>query len=272
MNQFAAKTSIIFDNAFYDLDLIRQHNPIVLNLTNLVVMQTTANILLSLGASPMMAHAKQELADMTALANSLVINIGTLDETWVHAIDYGQREALKQAIPIIFDPVGAGASQYRTKVAKTILNNGIHILRANPSEILALVNNNIKTKGVDTAHQSNEAIDAAKSLSEQYQCIIIISGKTDIIIDKNNIAFIPYGTPLFTKVTGMGCSATAVIGAFAAINNNYFLAAIHAMTIFTLAGQLAAKQCQGPASFFNVLVDSLFSLKKGEVKQFELDG
>jgi len=264
MNQSPALANAIINDAFCDLHLIRQHGPIVHNLTNLVVMQTTANVLLALGASPIMAHAKEELADIIAIANSFVINMGTLDETWVQASEIGQREALRQGIPIIFDPVGVGASQYRTRIAKKILNDGVQILRGNPSEILALLRDDIKTKGVDSYYQSNEAIDAAKILADTYQCIVVISGETDVIIGRNSEAFVPYGSSLFTHVTGMGCAATAVIGAFAAMNNDCFHAATHAMTIFTLAGQIAATQSHGPASFYTRLIDTLFSLKMTE--------
>jgi hydroxyethylthiazole kinase len=265
MNELTQRNTTTLDRAFADLDLIRQHHPLIHNLTNIVVMQTTANCLLALGASPIMAHAKEELADIVALANALVINMGTLDETWVQAAQYGQQQALRRGIPIIFDPVGAGASSYRTKAAKRILDNGIDVLRANASEILALVKDNIKTKGVDSTYQSEEAMEAAAILSNQYQCTIIISGKIDVIIQGHQQARIPYGTPLFTHVTGMGCSATAVIAAFSAINHDYFHAAKHAMTLFTLAGQLAATRCQGPGSFYTTFVDALYALKKDDI-------
>jgi hydroxyethylthiazole kinase len=222
-------------------------------------------MLLALGASPIMAHAKQELADIVKIANSLVINIGTLDETWIAAIDLAQQAALQKKIPIVFDPVGAGASHYRTQTSKNILQSGINILRGNPSEIMSLVDDDIKTKGVDANHQSNDAINAAKKLAEKYQITVVISGQTDIIIDQNRHECISFGTPLFTKVTGMGCSATALIAAFAAINPDYFLAATHAMTTLTLAGEIAAINCKGPASFYNNLIDALYSLQKEDL-------
>jgi hydroxyethylthiazole kinase len=258
------------DNAFHDLDLIRQQNPVVHNLTNLVVMQTTANLLLSIGASPIMAHAREELADIVAIANALVINIGTLDNTWVQAIECAQREAMHRHLPIILDPVGAGASGYRTAITQEILHRGVHILRGNPSEIMALTSE-VKPKGVDSRNQSDEAIDAAKILSDNYKCTVVISGKTDVVISNHKTLFIPYGTSLFTKLTGMGCSATALIGAFAAVNQDYFHAATHAMTLFTLAGQLAARKSQGPASFYSELVDGLFQFKKEHVDDITLE-
>lgn len=254
------KSNEIFQKALTDLNLIRQNNPVVHNLTNLVVMQTTANMLLAIGASPIMAHAHEELADILSIANSLVINMGTLDSAWVTACDIAQQTAHEKKVPIIFDPVGAGASQFRTHTAKKILQRGVSILRGNASEIMTLVDDYIKTKGVDSRHKTEDAISAAKSLSKKYQCTVVISGETDIIIKEDNEAFIHFGTPMFTKVTGMGCSATAIIGAFAAINPDPFLAATNAVAIFTIAGEMAAANANGPASFYNNLIDTLYSL------------
>lgn len=250
---------------YSDLQTLRQDNPVVHNVTNLVVMQTTANVLLAIGASPIMAHAITELTDIAAISRSLVLNIGTLDGHWVDAMLAAQKAAKLQKIPVILDPVGAGATAYRTDIAKQILTNGVDIVRGNASEIMALMETNIKSKGVDSLHQSTDAITAAKTISEKHHCVVVISGKTDIVVSSSHLAYIHHGSSLFTKVTGMGCAATAVIGAFAAINANYFLAATHAMTIFSIAGEIAEKQCQGPGSFYVNLLDALFNLK---VEQF----
>lgn len=248
--------------AISDLSLIRSRNPIIHNVTNFVVMQTTANVLLAIGASPIMAHAKEELIDIVNIANALVINIGTLDENWVQAFDLAQTQARKRKIPIVFDPVGAGASHYRTIVAKRIINNGVDIIRGNPSEIMALVNEEHKAKGVDATHESNAAIDSAKILANEYHCTVVISGESDVIVDSTRITYNKHGTPLFTKVTGTGCAATAMIAAFAAVNSDYFNAASHAMMIYTKAGESAATLAQGPGSFSHKLIDILFHFEE----------
>jgi hydroxyethylthiazole kinase len=142
--------NLCLDTLFRDLDKIRQTNPVIHNVTNLVVMPITANLLLALGASPIMAHAEEEIADIIQLSQALVINIGTLDKHWLNAIAIAQKTALMVGIPIIFDPVGAGASQYRTEAAKKILTQGVTLIRGNASEIMALENTQIKTKGVDS--------------------------------------------------------------------------------------------------------------------------
>jgi hydroxyethylthiazole kinase len=260
MNSLTLDQDTLLKPALNDLILIRQQSPIIHNLTNLVVMQTTANLLLAIGASPIMAHAKEELSEIIQIAQALVINIGTLDEEWINAIEKAQFAALQQRIPIIFDPVGAGASHYRTSTAKQILKRGINILRGNATEILSLTDATINTKGIDSQHTSKEALIAGKQLAQQYHCTVVISGRVDVIIDQDQEVHIPYGTPLFTKVTGMGCGATAIIGAFAAVNKNYFKAAIHAMTLYTLAGELAAANAKGPGTFATALLDALFSL------------
>jgi hydroxyethylthiazole kinase len=251
--------------AYQDLERVRIANSIIHNVTNLVTMQTIANVLLALGASPIMAHAKNELAHIVGLANALIINIGTLDENWIESIQMAQQQALARKIPIVFDPVGAGATPYRTQIAKTILNDGVSIIRGNASEIMSLVDNKIITNGVDAQHTSDNALDAAVFLSKTYRCTVIISGKTDIVISLNQQAFIDHGTPLFTKVTGMGCAVTAVVGAFAVINPNYFLAASHAMAIFGRAGEMAASQSIGCGSFYPRLLDALSMLTESDL-------
>lgn len=243
-----------------DLDLIRKVNPIIHNITNWVAMATSANVLLAIGASPIMAHARHELIDISQLSQALVINIGTLDEAWISSIETAHQNAIVQKIPIVFDPVGAGASQYRTQTAKNVLARGVNVLRGNASEIIALACDDAKPKGVDAHHDSMDAISAARALSIRYHCVVVVSGAIDIIVDKEKKIFNHHGTSLFTKVTAMGCSVTALIGAFTAINSDYFLAALHAMVAFTMAGEIAATHTRGPGSFYPELLDALSNL------------
>jgi hydroxyethylthiazole kinase len=268
-------TSLSSDKIFHDLNLLKQVNPLVHNITNLVVMQTTANMLLAIGASPLMAHAPEELAEIVAIAQALVINMGTLDQSWTESVKIAQALAIKKNIPIIFDPVGAGASRYRTETAKSILSTGVQILRGNASEIMALVDTEKKagnTKGVDATHDSIDALSAAKILSQQYHCIVVVSGKTDIVVDaaSDRQIFINHGAFLFTKVTGMGCSATALIAAFAAVNPDYFLAAAHAMIVFGRAGEIAEKKSQGCGSFSIALLDALYAFQSSDLVTLDI--
>lgn len=250
---------------FQDITRLRQHNPLVHNITNLVTMPIIANVLLAAGASPLMAHATDELAEITSLAQVLVINIGTMDNYWATAIRAAQQLALKQGIPVIFDPVGAGASRYRTAFAKQILTSGVTILRGNASEIMALTDSSSITKGVDSQLHAIDALQAARQISRAYHCTVVVSGSHDLIINTAQEISIQHGTPLFSKVIGMGCAVTALIGAFAAINKHYFMAASHAIALFTVAGEIASQQAQGPGSFYNKLLDILYLLKAEDI-------
>lgn len=250
-----------FQSVCKDLTLIRQRAPLVHNITNYVAMTVTANILLALGASPLMAHAREELPDLSNIAKALVLNIGTIDDTWLSAMQRAQSFAKKNKIPIILDPVGAGASKYRTKSALLLLKNGISILRGNASEIIALANSRAITKGVDASVKSLAAEQAAIDLAKKYSCVVVVSGAIDIIVTSEKKCYInkpPFS--LLTKVTAMGCSVTGIVGAFAAVNKDYFSAAIHAMLIMGIAAEKAMKLANGPGSFYEKLLDTLYQL------------
>jgi hydroxyethylthiazole kinase len=260
------KTKFCLDALFRDLNNIRQANPVIHNITNLVVMPTTANLLLALGASPIMAHAKEEIAEIIQLSQVLVINIGTLDENWLDAIAVAQKKALEANMPIVFDPVGAGASRYRTKTALKILQNGVSLIRGNASEIMALLDSTVKTKGVDSTQTSQAALAAATFIANTYHCVVVVSGKTDLIVDAHGSLTLDYGTPLFTKVVGMGCSLTALIASFLAVNADPFLAAVHTVGLFGLVGELTAQQSTGPGSFYSKLLDNLATIKQTDLE------
>ena len=250
------------------MDLIRQIHPLIHNITNLVVMPTTANFLLALGAAPIMAHAQEELVEIIQLAQALVINIGTPDETWLAAIKQAQRAALKRNIPIVFDPVGAGASRYRTQASLTIIQRGIDVIRGNASEIMALLDTSITTKGVDSTQISSHALASAQTLAEQYRCIVVVSGQIDFIVSATQTIALNYGTPLLTKVVGMGCSLTAMIASFLAINPERLKACVHAMAWMGLVSEYAEKKSTGPGSFYSQLLDSLYSVQKNDLQVF----
>lgn len=259
---------LCLDTLFRDLNQIRQSNPVIHNITNLVVMPITANLLLALGASPIMAHAEEEIPEIVQLSQALVINSGTLDKEWVNAIAVAQKAALNSGIPIIFDPVGAGASRYRTETAKKILAQGVTLIRGNASEIMALENEQIKTKGVDSTQASHQALPAAQLIAKKYHCTVVVSGKTDLIVTHDQTILLNYGTPLFTKVVGMGCTLTAIIAAFLSVNSNPLRAAMHAVALFGLLGELSEQQSTGPGSFYTRLLDNLYTLKQTDLEAF----
>ncbi len=244
-----------------DLKLVREKSPLVHNITNYVVMNFTANALLAAGASPVMAHAIEEVEDMVKIASSLVINIGTLSEKWVESMKAAGKAAHKKGIPVILDPVGVGATPYRNKVASSIIHYcNPSIIRGNASEIMSLANENTKTKGVDSTASSNMALQAAQRLARETGAVIIISGAEDFITDGKTTHSVRNGSPLMPKVTGMGCTATAIVGAYAAVNNNLLDASVHAMAVMGVTGELAAIKADGPGTMQLFFLDALYKL------------
>ncbi len=240
---------------------VKQQSPLVHNITNYVVMNNTANALLAVGASPVMAHAQPEVQDMVGIAQSLVINIGTLDEYWVASMMLAAETAQRSGKPWILDPVGAGATPYRDKTLQQLLTYKPSIIRGNASEIIALAKaNSTLTKGVDSTANSSEAVAAAHLLVKQYGSVVCISGATDIIIDEQQTFEMTNGHAMMAKVTGLGCTASALIAAFAAVVTNKAEATVAAMALMGIAGELSAEQSKGPGSLQLHLLDELYAL------------
>ena len=251
-----------------DLQRVRAEAPLVHNITNHVVMSSTANALLAIGASPVMAHACQEVEEMVSLARALVINMGTLSTAWVEAMVKAGQEAQRRGIPVVFDPVGCGATQYRTATAQQ-LTAEIHptIIRGNASEIRALLRSGQGTKGVDSTQTPEDVIEEAGALSRACQCVVSVSGAVDLIVEGNSVARVANGHPIMTRVTGMGCIATAITAAFAAVNPLPFRAAAHAMAVVGIAGEMAAERSTGPGSFSPHFLDALYLLQESDLTQ-----
>lgn len=245
---------------------IRKISPVVHNITNYVVMNSSANVLLAVGASPVMAHAAEEVVDMVNIASSLVVNIGTLSREWVKSMFAAADQALKRGIPVILDPVGAGATGYRTETAREFAKTvRPAIIRGNASEIMALFEDRAKTKGVDSLNASHDAVQAARGIHEGCGSIVCISGETDYIVAGDRIVKIRNGHPLMARVTGMGCAATAMCGAFAAVDSNYARAAAQAMAVMGIAGEMAAEGAAGPGSLEIRFLDALYNLSSRDI-------
>ena len=237
------------------------------NITNYVVMNTTANALLSIGASPVMAHAVEEVEEMVGIARALVINIGTLSPPWIEAMLKAGRRAHARGIPLILDPVGAGATRFRTSTVHTLLQAAAPaIIRGNASEIRAVLYAEDATKGVDSTHTSEQALDAARILSEHCHSVVSVSGATDLIVSGRSVIRVSNGHPMMPRVTGLGCTASALTGAFAAVNPDPFKAAAHAMAVMGIAGEMAAERSPGPGSFQMHLLDALFLLAQSDIR------
>jgi hydroxyethylthiazole kinase len=231
------------ENKIWDnIQKVKTSSPLVHNITNYVVMNSSANALLAAGASPVMAHSEDEVKDMVKIANALVINIGTLSEKWINAMKIALKEANILNKPVVFDPVGAGATTYRTETVRELLQTGsMSIIRGNASEIIAMLSAEHKTKG--STQTAENAVESAKILNKKHKSVISISGETDYVISENSIAKIHNGHKLMPVITGMGCTATALIGAFAAVSDDFSEAAISGMALMGVAGELAASNC-----------------------------
>lgn len=251
------------------LERLRQAHPLVHNITNYVVMNTTANALLAVGAAPVMAHAQEEVADMAALADALVLNIGTLEPAWVRAMLTAGAAAGRKGIPIVLDPVGAGATPLRTDSARRILTEvPVSIVRGNASEILALDDAGHRTRGVDATDPVEAARSAARRLAERREIIVAVTGAVDYVTNGQQAVAIANGHPLMSRVTGTGCMASALVGAFAAgPDADAFEATVAALAVFGCCGESAAVSAGGPGSFQVYLLDALYTISPDTLKE-----
>ncbi|USG99003.1 hydroxyethylthiazole kinase [Thermococcus argininiproducens] len=259
------------------LEKVREKRPLVHNITNYVVMNTTANALLAIGASPVMAHAIEELEEMVALANTLVINIGTLDEHKIYSMMKAVKTAKDLKKPVILDPVGAGATKLRTKTSLRILEAGeISVIRGNFGEIAALLGEHGKTRGVDSAvYDEQVAKKLARDASKEFNTVVAVTGPVDYVSDGEKVYAIENGTPLLGRVTGTGCMATAIIGAFLAVEDP-LKATIAGLISFEIAAEKAFEDSPYPGTFHTKLYDWLYRIdgdlimKRAKVKEVEL--
>jgi len=256
------------DKAAENLAALRERKPLIHNITNYVVMNYTANALLAMGASPVMAHAQNEVEDMVSFAGALVLNIGTLTEDWIASMIKAGKKASAIGTPIILDPVGSGATALRTNAAKQIIaESKISVIRGNASEILSLRHADSKTKGVDAVHSVDEAAATAGILAEELQTTLAITGPVDLITDGRRIVRVSNGHPLMGYVTGTGCTATVTIGAFLAVDNDPVSATATALAYFGLAGEVAGQTASAPGSFMIQMLDALYTITPQKLRE-----
>ena len=256
------KSTISNDVLSASIAAVRSQSPLVHNITNYVVMNNSANALLAIGASPVMAHWVSEMEEMTSIAGALVLNIGTLDDKWIDGMIAAGKSAMRRGTPIVLDPVGVGATSQRTEAAMKIIEQ-CHptIIRGNASEIMALVDAGVKSKGVDSSASSDDALESAKRLASQTGAVVVISGETDYITNGTDVYTVEGGNPIMTTVTGMGCTSTAIVGAFAAVVSDPMLAAAAGMAVMSLAGERAAEYSRGNGSMQVNFLDELYNLR-----------
>jgi hydroxyethylthiazole kinase len=246
-----------------DVVAVREQSPLVHSITNLVVINFNANVLLAAGASPVMAHAHEEVRDMVGIAQALVLNIGTLDPYWVDSMKLALAAATQRGIPSVLDPVGAGATPYRNQTLESLLAIASPtVIRGNGSEIMSTAGAAVKTRGVDSSAADHDALVAAQALVGRTRGTVCVSGEIDHVLDaQKRWARLSNGHAWMTRITGVGCSATALVGAFCAVQPDAWRATTAAMAFLGVVGEVAAEKVQarglGVGSMAVSLLDEL---------------
>lgn len=238
--------SPLVSDLWLDVLALRNGRPLVHSITNLVVMNFNANALLAMGASPVMAHAHDEVADMAALAQALVLNIGTLEPYWVDSMCQALAVAQQRGTPTVLDPVGAGATSYRNQSITRILQHAMpSVIRGNASEIMSVAGSAVQTRGVDSGAAVDAAISAARDLARASGGVVCVSGAIDQVLDAGGRhVSLANGHPWMTRITGVGCCASALVGAFCAVQVDAWRATVAAMAYLGVAGEVAAERVQ----------------------------
>ncbi|MCX5570755.1 hydroxyethylthiazole kinase [Kaistia nematophila] len=250
------------------LAAMRAARPLVQNITNYVAMTISANVLLAVGASPAMVHAAEEVDEFVAISSALVINIGTLSPQWIE----GMRRAAKQAValgkPWVLDPVGCGATKFRTDFAVEMSRAGPAIIRGNASEIMSLAGAaGAGGKGVDSTASSDAALAAGKALARASGAVVAITGETDYVTDGDTVVAVTGGSPLMPLSTALGCALSATVAAFAAVRPP-FEAAVAALAVYGAAGAAAAARVTGPGHLPAELCDALHAEDAGMLERY----
>lgn len=238
---------------------LRESKPLVHQITNYVVMNETANTTLALGALPVMAHAPEEVQEMAGMAGALVLNIGTLSEHWIEAMLLAGKAA---AGPIVLDPVGAGATRYRTETAKRLLDElDIAVVRGNAAEIATLAGREAEIRGVESIGAAGSGAELARAAAQMLGTVAAVTGPTDHVSDGERVIAVSNGHELLGTVSGTGCMSTAVTGSFLAAKPEAPLeAAAEALVAFGVAGEDASRDAKGPGTFHALLYDALYNL------------
>lgn len=250
-----------------DLSAIREKKPLIHSITNFVVMNETANAILCLGALPIMSHAKEEVEEMVGVAGALVLNIGTLTPDWVDAMELAGKRANELGIPVILDPVGAGATRLRTESSKRLLKNvRISILRGNAAEVSTLAGISAEIRGVESIAAGELTPEIVKQFASTLGCTVAITGKVDFVSDGTRTAKISNGHWMLGKVVGTGCISNVIVASFAAVEPDPFVAAVGGLTALGIVGEIAAcDNIDKPGTFHVELYNELYALEADDV-------
>lgn len=256
-----------------DVLAVRSQRPLVHSITNLVVMNYNANCLLAMGASPVMAHAHEEVCDMAAIAQALVLNIGTLEPYWIESMRQALSVAEKRGIKTVLDPVGAGATSYRNQsIAALLAQANPSVIRGNASEIMSVAGVAVQTRGVDSGADVADSLQPARALAAKTGGVVCVSGEVDHVLDASGRhASLSNGHEWMTRITGVGCSASALVGAFCAVQPDAWRATLSAMAYLGVVGEVATEQVmaqgKGVGSLQIALLDQLQLLDQATFEQ-----
>ena len=243
---------------------VRRNTPLIHHITNYVTVNDCANAVIALGGSPVMADDAGEVEEMVSMASALVLNIGTLNARTVQSMMLAGRKANDLRIPIVLDPVGAGATSLRTRTAHQLVD-ALHpvVIRGNMSEIKSLAGLDVRTRGVDSTAGLEDAETVAQSLSEKLECVIAITGRMDFVAFKKRICVIRNGHEMLSRITGAGCMTTSLVGTCLGAVKDPWVAAAAGIVCMGVAGEMAHEQLQsheGPGTFKARLLDCIFKL------------
>ncbi len=244
---------------------MRQNAPLVQNITNHVAMNVMANVLLAIGASPAMVHAKEEVEEFAALADALSLNIGTLSAEWVESMQLAARAANQTGTPWVFDPVAVGATAFRRRIGAELVALNPSVIRGNASEIIALASERMGGRGVDSADPVEAAEQAAIELATRSGGVVAVSGPVDFVTDGKRKARVANGHALMPRITVLGCAQTGVVAAFIAGAEDVFDATLAAMACYGVAGEIAGESANGPGSFAVAFIDALYNLNDAQL-------
>ncbi len=246
---------------------IREKRPLIHHMTNYVVMNDTANATLALGALPVMAHAKEEVAEMVSAAGALVLNPGTLDPAWVESMLIAGKRANELGVPVVYDPVGVGATRLRNETGARFLDQlKLAVIRGNSGEVGALAGAGGVVKGVESVEGVSDPARVARELAARCDTVVAITGKRDIISDGKRVLGVDNGHELLKTITGTGCMSTTAVAVFSAVEHDYLMAAAAALACYGLAAERAARRAKAPGSFRAALLDALYQLTPTQVK------
>lgn len=253
------------------LGAVRVAHPLVQMVTNYVSMDIAANVLLAAGAAPAMVFAPEESPDFVPKTSALVVNTGTLSAPAAQAMEVATTVARAHGVPWVLDPVGAGGTKFRDETIGKLLRHRPTVIRGNASEIMAvarlagLTQEAGAPRGVDSAHTTAQVEELAQKLARHCLCVVAATGEIDVVTDGRAMARLANGSPLMTKVTALGCALTGYVGAFIGAGGEPFGATLGALAAYAIAGDIAAEQATGPASFRTAFIDALYALEEEQV-------